>query len=65
MWSECCGRLRDERICFFICDDDEGFGIYGSHWEFLWVCDNFIFDSDRGGWIEEFDGDENLSIFYW
>ena len=50
---------------FFIGDDVEGFGVCGSHWEFPWVCDHFVFDSDRGGWIEAFDGDENRSMFYW
>ena len=29
------------------------------------VCDYFVFDGDRGGWIEEFDGDEKFSMFHW
>ena len=39
-------------FCFFIGDDNEIFSIFGSHWEFLRVCDDFVFDGDGGGWIE-------------
>ena len=31
----------------------------------MWVCDYFVFDSYRGGWIEEFDGDDFFSMFHW
>ena len=34
---------------FLIGNDVEGFGVCGSHWQFLWVCDYFVFDNDRGG----------------
>ena len=49
----------------FIGDYVEGFCVFSSHWELFWVCDYFVFDSDRGGWIEEFDSDENNSMFHW
>ena len=63
MWSECHGGRRNEDF-FLIGNDVEGFGVCGSHWQFLWICDYFVFDSDRGGWIEEFYGDENILMFY-
>ena len=49
MWNECRGGRKNGGTCFFIGDDVEGFGVCGTHWEFLWVCDYFVFNSDRGG----------------
>ena len=58
-------RKKKRRNLGFIGDDIEGFDVFGCHWEFLWVCDDFVFDVNRGEWIEEFDDDEDLSMFYW
>ena len=50
---------------FFIGDYVEEFYVFSSNWKFWWVCDDFVFDGDRDGWIEEFDGDEYFSFFHW
>ena len=49
----------------FIGDYVEEFCVFSSYWKFLWICDYFVFDGDRGGCIDEFDGDEIISMFYW
>ena len=49
----------------FIVDDVEVFGVFSSHRKFLRVCDDFVFDGDRGGRVEEFDGDGKNSMFHW
>ena len=58
--------MVDEKIGefrLFIGDYIEGFCVFSSHWELLWVCDDFAFDGDRCGWIEKFDGDKDFLCF--
>ena len=63
MWSIYRGGRRNGGICSFIGDYVEGFCVFSSQWELLWACDCFVFDNDRGGLIEEFDGDEKILGF--
>ena len=36
---------------FLVGNDVEQFGVFGSHWEFHRVGNDFVFDGDEGGWI--------------
>ena len=57
------GWRRNGKIYLFIGDYVEVFYVLSPHQEFLWVCDYFVVDSDRGGRIEEFDVEN--SMFHW
>ena len=50
--------------CLFISDDVEVFGVFGAHLKFLRISDDFIFDGDGSGGIEEFDHNEDFSKFH-
>ena len=58
MWSIYRGGRRDGEFCLFIGDYVEVFCVFSAHLEFLRVCDYFVFDGDRCGWVEEFDGNK-------
>ena len=36
---------------FLVGNDVEQFGVFGSHWEFHRVGNDFVFYGDGGGWI--------------
>ena len=40
------------------------FGVFGAHQKILRICDNFIYDGDGSGGVEEFDRNQDFSMFY-
>ena len=49
---------------FYISDDVEVFGVFGAHRKFLRIGDDFIFVVDGSGGVDEFDSNEDFSMFY-
>ena len=52
------------KFCLFISDDVEIFGVFGAHRKFLKSDDDFINDGDGSGGVEEFDRNEDFSMFH-
>ena len=52
------------KFWFLIRDDIKVFGIFCSHRKFFRVSDDFVFDGDWRGGVDEFNRDEDLSVFY-
>ena len=51
-------------FCFCISDDVEVFDTFGAHRKFFRIGDDFIFDGDESGGVEEFDRNEDVSMFH-
>ena len=52
------------KFCLLIRDDIKVFGILCSHRKFFGVGDDFVFDGDWCGGVEEFKRNEDFSVFY-
>ena len=55
---------KTREFVFLVGNNVKQFGVFGNHWEFHRVGNDFVFDGDGGGWIYQFCGDEKCLMFY-